>query len=126
MLPSEQLKQQQSEQLQIAKENEARLKGEKKASAPKTTPKSDDAPSFTPDLTGGFDIGTLRFPANVMMANGMSSLGIGNHYSNSMSVSGEVTRLVVMPHGFVFIGVKTQTGLRWAVAFSTGMTAELP
>ena len=123
MLASEQLKQAESESVQIAKENAASKRGEKKASA---TPKSEPEPLPEPPMQGGFDIESLRFPANVMMANGMSSLGLGNHYSNSMTITGRVVRLVVMPHGYTLIAVKTSERVRWAVAFSTGMTAELP
>jgi hypothetical protein len=122
MLPSESLRQQQAEAIQIAKEQQesAKKRAEKKASAPtKTEPEA-----RAPDLTGGVDVRELRFPANVMMANSSSSLGIGNRYSNSMSISGVIERIVLMPAGYCYAKVAAD-GTRWVVVMPTGMTAEL-
>jgi hypothetical protein len=71
------------------------------------------------------DVDAVRFPANVMMANSKSHFAVGNEYSNSMSVSGAVERVVLMPAGYCFGSVRTAAGLRWVVVMPTGMTAEL-
>ncbi len=122
-LPSQQLKQQHREAEQIARENAERKKaGSKDSPKEKTT----ELPAGRePDLTGGTDQKELRFPANVMMANSSSSLSVGGHYSNQMSVSGVVRRIVLMPGGFYYGAVETSHGLRWIVVFPTGMTSEL-
>ena len=124
MLPSQQLKQQNEEAQKIALENAEKRKGESKAS--KAATKTEELPrARTPDLTGGDDVEMLRFPANVMMANGSSSLSLTNNYSNSMNISGRVERLVMMKAGFAYGAVATPTGIRWIIVMPTGMTAEL-
>lgn len=60
-----------------------------------------------------------------MMANSSSSLAVGNRYDNSMSISGLVVRIVLMPAGYCFASVQTAAGLRWVVVMPSGMTAEL-
>jgi hypothetical protein len=121
MLPSEQLRQEQNEAIQIEKERTAKKRAEPKAlpAAPTTTDGRE------PDLTGGVDVDAVRFPANVMMANSKSHFAVGNEYSNSMTVSGPVTRVVLMPAGYCYGSVRTATGVRWVVVMPTGMTAEL-
>jgi hypothetical protein len=121
MLPSQQIKQEQAEAIKIAEES-AKPRGASKASKAATIELPDGR---APDLTGGVEVAQLRFPANVMMANSSSSLGVGAHYSNSMSISGPITRLVMMPGGFVYGAVATGQGVRWIIAFASGMTAEL-
>jgi hypothetical protein len=120
MLPSQQLKQERAEAVKIAKESlEPRAKEAKKSDAPAVVGRE-------MDLTGGLDVKELRFPANVMMANGGSSLAVGNHYSNSMGISGKVERIVLMPAGYCLVSVPSESVLRWVVVMPTGMTAELP
>ncbi len=120
MLPSQELRQQQHEAAQIAEESKAKRRAEPKASATIEPPAG-----RAPDLTGGVDVDAVRFPANVMMANSKSHFAVGNEYSNSMSVSGVVDRVVLMPAGYCFGSVRTAAGLRWVVVMPTGMTAEL-
>jgi hypothetical protein len=121
MLPSQELRQQQSEAIKIAEEQKApRKKAEPAASKSPTT-----IDGRAPDLTGGVEVTGLRFPANVMMANSQSALAIGNEYSNQMSISGVIKRMVLMPGGFHYATVQTQAGLRWVVVMPSGMTAEL-
>jgi hypothetical protein len=120
MLPSQELQQQRTEAAKIAEELKGKKKAESKASSPATT-----NDGRAPDLTGGVEVKEMRFPANVMMANSRSHLAIGNEYSNSMSTSGVVERIVLMPLGFCYAAVRTAAGVRWVVAFPTAMTAEL-
>ena len=120
MLASQELKQQADEAIKIAEEAK-KPRAASKASSPAKT----ETVGREPDLTGGIDIEGLRFPANVMMANSASSLSLGNQYSNSMNISGVVKRVVLMPGGYAFVAVSTPAGVRWAVVFATGMTAEL-
>lgn len=119
MLASEQLKQQMAEAAQIAKEK-AEPRKKEKAETKRELPTG-----RTPDLTGGVDIEGLRFPANVMMANSSSSLSVGNRYDNSMSTSGVIRRIVLMPAGYCYAEVESESGKRWAVVMPTGMTGEL-
>jgi len=120
MLASQELKQQADEAIKIAEEAK-RPRAASKASSPAKT----ETVGREPDLTGGYAVEGLRFPANVMMANSASSLAVGNQYSNSMNISGVVKRVVLMPGGFYFVAVSTPAGVRWAVVHPTGMTAEL-
>ena len=120
MLASHELKQQMAEAAQIAKEAAEPKKAKK---APTEATKVDEGRA--PDLTGGVDVEILRFPANVMMANGSSSLGIGNNYSNSGVLSGVVRRIVLMPGCFSYASVESTAGLRWIAIMPTGMVVEL-
>ena len=121
MLASEELKRQNKEALLIAEEAKKPRAASKASSQAAPT----ETVSKEPDLTGGIDIQAVRFPANVMMANSKSHFAVGNEYSNSMTVSGPVERVVLMPGGYCFGSVRTPTGLRWVVVMPTGMTAEL-
>lgn len=120
MLASQELKQQMAEASQIAKE----AAEPKKPKPTKAAAKTEDE-GRAPDLTGGVDVEILRFPANVMMANGSSSLGIGNNYSNSGVLSGVVRRIVLMPGCFSYASVEANAGLRWIAIMPTGMVVEL-
>lgn len=135
MLPSQELRQQQHEAAQIAEEGKQRRRAEPKASATTTEHKHEwdkkracacgQIDARAPDLAGGIDVDGLRYPANVMMANSQSAFAVGNHYSNSMSISGVVERIVLMPGGYCYGSVLCATGLRWVAVLPSGMTAEL-
>lgn len=77
-------------------------------------------PAETKTNPNEIELAGFTMPANVVLTNGSSSMMLGGHYSNGISVSGNVDRITYIGGGVMRVRVGAQSVL----IFASGMAAE--